>query len=110
MQIYIMEIPETLKLENHRVVVKLGTSTLTDGSPNLSKTRMVDLVRQIHMLRSAGAEILLVSSGAIAYGLEVLNFPRLPKEIPQKQMLSAVGQPKLMDLWAQLFIEPCVNE
>jgi glutamate 5-kinase len=64
---------------------------------------MVDLVRQIHMLRSAGAEILLVSSGAIAYGLEVLNFPRLPKEIPQKQMLSAVGQPKLINLWAQLF-------
>ena len=94
------EIP---KLPVRRVVVKLGTSTLTDGTTYLSQPRMVDLVRQMNALRSAGAELVLVSSGAIALGREVLCFPDLPKDIPAKQMLAAVGQPRLMDLWAKLF-------
>jgi glutamate 5-kinase len=94
------EIPQ---LHNRRIVVKLGTSTLTDGTTYLSQPRMVDLVRQMNALRSAGAEVVLVSSGAIALGREVLCFPDLPKDIPAKQMLAAVGQPRLMDLWAKLF-------
>jgi glutamate 5-kinase len=96
----------TLDLTNipkQRIVVKLGTSTLTAGTPYLSQSRMVDLVRQIHTLRSCEMEVLLVSSGAIAAGREALQFPNLPKDIPAKQMLAAVGQPRLMDLWARLF-------
>lgn len=90
-------------LVNRRIVIKLGTSTLTDGKVNLSQARMVDLVRQISLLREAGGEVILVSSGAIALGREVLDFPNLPKDIPAKQMLAAVGQPRLMDLWGRLF-------
>lgn len=89
--------------QNRRIVIKLGTSTLTDGTTYLSQPRMVDLVRQICTLRNAGTEVILVSSGAIALGREVLCFPNLPKEIPAKQMLAAVGQPRLMDLWGRLF-------
>lgn len=82
--------------------MKLGTSTLTDGTTQLSQPRLVDLVRQISILRGAQAEVILVSSGAIAVGRSALNFPDLPKDIPAKQMLAAVGQPRLMDLWARL--------
>jgi len=64
---------------------------------------MIELVRQMADLYHAGREILLVSSGAIAAGHEWLNFPQLPKDIPIKQMLAAIGQPRLMALYEQLF-------
>jgi glutamate 5-kinase len=86
-----------------RIVVKLGTSTLTAGTARLSPPRLVDLVRQMAQVRAAGSEVLVVSSGAIAAGRERLNFPQLPKDIPAKQMLAAVGQPRLMALYEQLF-------
>jgi glutamate 5-kinase len=86
-----------------RLVVKLGTSTLTAGTPRLSPPQLVELTRQMAELRSAGHEVIVVSSGAIAAGREALNFPQLPKDIPAKQMLSAVGQPRLMALYEQLF-------
>ncbi len=87
----------------HRIVVKLGTSTLTGGSKCLSLPRMVDLARQMALLSSQGLEVALVSSGAIAAGRERLDYPQLPKDIPAKQMLAAVGQPRLMAIWEQLF-------
>jgi glutamate 5-kinase len=64
---------------------------------------MVDLVRQMAQLHAGGWELLLVTSGAIAAGREWLNFPQLSKDIPIKQMLAAVGQPRLMALYEQLF-------
>jgi glutamate 5-kinase len=86
-----------------RIVVKLGTSTLTGGTQFLSPPRILDIVRQIAAVQRNGQEILLVSSGAMAAGKEALNFPQLPKQIPAKQMLAAVGQPRLMNLYTQLF-------
>ena len=86
-----------------RIIVKLGTSTLTAGSSRLSLPRMVDLVRQISQIHTSGCEIILVTSGAITAGRECLNDPQLPKDIPVKQMLAAVGQPRLMALYKQLF-------
>ena len=86
-----------------RVVIKLGTSTLTSGTSRLSLPRMVDLVRQIAQIYTTGCEVVLVSSGAIAAGRECLNFPQFPKDIPAKQMLSAIGQPRLMAIYEQLF-------
>ncbi len=87
----------------HRIVVKLGTSTLTAETSNLSLPRMVELIRQISRLHSNGVQVALASSGAIAAGNEALNFPDLPKFIPSKQMLSAVGQPRLMAIYSQIF-------
>ena len=87
----------------HRFVLKFGTSTLTNGSSRLSLARMADLVRQIAQLQDSGNEVVLVSSGAIAAGREVLDFTDLPKHIPQKQMLAAIGQPRLMSIYEQLF-------
>ena len=86
-----------------RIVIKLGTSTLTAGTDRLSMSRMVEFVRQMSVLREQSHEVILVSSGAIASGRQALNFPQLPKAIPAKQMLAAVGQLRLMDMWGQLF-------
>ena len=86
-----------------RMVVKIGTSTLTNGTPRLAPPLLVDLVRQISQLSASGHQVVLVSSGAIAVGRERLGFPVLPKDIPAKQMLSAVGQPRLMAVYERLF-------
>ena len=50
-----------------------------------------------------GHQLILVSSGAMAAGLETLGYPELPKFIPAKQMLAAVGQPRLMNIYSDLF-------
>ena len=90
-------------MASRSVIIKLGTSTLTAGTARLSAPRLVELVRQMASLRQDGWAVMVVSSGAIAAGRERLNFPVLPKNIPDKQMLAAVGQPRLMGLYEQLF-------
>jgi glutamate 5-kinase len=86
-----------------RIVVKLGTSTLTGGEKKLSAPRLVDLARQVTALRDGGRQVVLVSSGAIAAGREALGYPALPRHLPAKQMLAAVGQPRLMAIYEQYF-------
>jgi len=86
-----------------RLVIKFGTSTLTAGGSQLSPRRLVELVRQMAGLREAGHDVVVVSSGAMAAGRAALDFPDLPRHIPKKQMLAAVGQPRLMALYEQLF-------
>ncbi len=86
-----------------RLIVKLGTGVLTAGTSRLSPRRMLEIVRQIVLLVENGKQIALVSSGAIAAGREQLNNPELGRNIPAKQMLAAVGQPRLMHTYADLF-------
>jgi glutamate 5-kinase len=86
-----------------KMVVKLGTSTLTQGGKKLSRRYMLGLVQQLAQLQNQGIEIVLVSSGAIAGGKELLNFPKVDRSLPSKQMFSSVGQVKLMQTWSELF-------
>lgn len=86
-----------------RIVIKFGTTTLTAGEKKLSAPRLVDLARQVTALQKTGRQVLLVSSGAIAAGREALGYPTLPKHLPAKQMLAAVGQPRLMAIYEQYF-------
>jgi glutamate 5-kinase len=86
-----------------RIVVKLGTSTLTNGTFRLSTPILIEFARQASQLLSAGHQMILVSSGAIAAGRERLGFPNLPKDIPAKQMLAAIGQSRLMSNYEQIF-------
>jgi glutamate 5-kinase len=86
-----------------RIVIKIGTSTLTAGGNNLSAPRLVEVARQLSLLQGEKAQIILVSSGAIAAGREELGFPILPKHLPAKQMLAAIGQPRLMAMYEQYF-------
>src|SRR5215510_6772761 len=91
--------PKTQK----RIVVKLGTSILTEGTKRLSRRRMLEIVRQAAQLRDAGHQVVIVSSGAIAAGREALNYPELDRSVPAKQMLSAVGQGRLIQIYTELF-------
>ncbi len=86
-----------------RIVIKLGTSTLTAGTNHISTPALIDIARQVQALQKAGHQIIIVSSGAMAAGRAKLGFPQLPKDIPAKQMLSAIGQPRLMALYEQIF-------
>lgn len=86
-----------------RVVVKVGTSVLTGGTTHLNRQRMLGLVQQMAALHAAGHEVVLVSSGAVAAGRERLNFPDLSPALPVKQMLSAVGQSRLMQRYSELY-------
>ncbi len=91
-----------------RLVIKIGTSVLTAGTDSLNRPLMVDLARQVAHLHREGVQILLVSSGAVASGWERLGFPRRQRgnkesAVSFKQVLAAVGQSRLMHLYAQLF-------
>ena len=86
-----------------RLVVKVGTSVLTDGQQALAPRRLLELVEQIATIHEQGITTVLVSSGAIAAGRNLLNKPSLGRDIPVKQMLAAIGQPMLMHYYADLF-------
>lgn len=86
-----------------RLVVKVGTGTLTAGGDRLSRPRMIELVRQLAHLHGQGHEVLLVSSGAVLAGREALGNPLLRRDIPFKQTLAAIGQGRLMAIYEQLF-------
>jgi glutamate 5-kinase len=85
------------------IVVKIGTSTLTSGTRKITPPLVVELARQMTHVLNAGHQVILVSSGAIAAGREKLGFPQLPKGLPAKQMLAAIGQPRLMAIYEQIF-------
>ena len=86
-----------------RIVVKVGTRTLTQGSDRLSRPRMIEIVRQVVLLHERGHEMLLVSSGAIFAGRERTGLIARRKDIAFKQTMAAVGQVRLMGLYEQFF-------
>lgn len=88
-----------------RIVVKVGTSTLTHANGKLNFCRIEKLIREIADLANQDKEIVLVSSGAMAAGMERLRLLERPKAIPEKQALAAVGQGILMHTYEKLFGE-----
>ena len=88
-----------------RIVVKVGTSTLTHGTGKLNIRRVEKLCKVISDLKNAGHEMVLVSSGAIAMGLGKVNMSTKPSDIPTKQALAAIGQCELMYIYDKLFSE-----
>ncbi|TDQ58029.1 glutamate 5-kinase [Mesocricetibacter intestinalis] len=88
---------------NKTLVVKFGTSTLTQGSPKLNYPHMMEIVRQFARLHHEGYRLVIVTSGAIAAGRHYLNHPQLPPTIASKQLLAAVGQSQLIRTWEKLF-------
>jgi glutamate 5-kinase len=86
-----------------RIVVKVGTSVLTGGSPRLNPQQMLGIVQQTAALHQAGDEVILVTSAAVAAGRERLGFPELDASMPVKQMLSAIGQSRLMQRYSELY-------
>jgi len=88
-----------------RIVVKVGTSSLTYGTGKLNLTQMERLVRELADLANQGRQVVLVTSGAIGAGLGRLGFNKKPKTIPEKQAAAAVGQGLLMHMYEKLFSE-----
>jgi glutamate 5-kinase len=86
-----------------RIVLKIGTSSLTkeDGSFNRQLTE--NIARQVAQLRELGKTVIIVSSGAIGIGCEELKMPSRPREIPLRQAAAAVGQNILMREWMAAF-------
>lgn len=86
-----------------KIVIKIGTSTLTQGGRKLVPKVMLDLTQQMAQLQVQGHTVVLVTSGAIAAGREKLGHPAVDRALPSKQMFAAVGQVQLMQLWSELF-------
>lgn len=87
-----------------RIVVKVGTSSITYPTGKINLGKMELLVRELSDLHSAGRELLLASSGAVGAGVGKLNCPP-PSNLPQKQALAAVGQGLLMHMYEKFFSE-----
>jgi len=88
---------EVLK-QAKRIVVKIGSSLVSSREAGLEPERIDRLAEDLAALRSAGREVLVVSSGAIVSGIKKLSLKEYPKSLPVKQAAAAVGQSRLM--WA----------
>lgn len=88
-----------------RVVVKVGTSTLTHETGSINLRQVEKLVRVIADLMNMGMEVVLVSSGAISVGIGELGLAERPSDIRQKQALAAIGQVSLMAIYDKFFKE-----
>ena len=88
-----------------RIVIKVGTNVLRAGREKIHRPRLIEIARQIAQLSQQKHELLLVSSGAIFAGRELLELKAstLHRDIPYKQMLAAVGQGYLLTLYQQIF-------
>jgi glutamate 5-kinase len=100
----VMEQKSRADLKNaQRIVVKVGTSTLTHDNGKLNLVRMDRLALSIAELMNENREVILVSSGAIGVGMGKFNFRRRPLGMGVKQALAAVGQCELMNIYSRLF-------
>ena len=88
-----------------RIVVKVGSNVLTMKEGKLNITRMSALVDQIAWLRWHNYEVILVSSGAVACGRKELQVDHMLDSVEQRQLFSAMGQVKLINLYYDLFRE-----
>ena len=79
-----------------RIVIKIGTSTITHPTGRLNIRQMEALCKVLSDLKNAGNEVILVSSGAIGMGVGKLNLSGRPADMPGKQASAAVGQCELM--------------
>ena len=88
-----------------RIVVKVGTSTLTYENGKLNLRRTEELCKVLSDLHNSGLEVVLVSSGAVGVGMGKLGIKERPTETEKKQAIAAVGQCELMFMYDKLFGE-----
>ena len=92
--------------DKKRIVVKIGTSTITHTSTgNLNLGKLERLVRMLTDIRNQNKEVVVVSSGAIGAGRKALGIKERPKTLSVKQACAAVGQARLMMIYQKLFAE-----
>lgn len=88
-----------------RIVVKVGTSTITHDSGKINLRRIDSLARVVSDLMNMGYEVVLVSSGAIGVGAGKVGLSEKPKDTQQKQALAAIGQASLVSIYEKFFKE-----
>ena len=92
-------------VKGRRIVVKLGTSTLTHSSGRLNYQKMEKIVRTLADIQGAGNDVIVVTSAAISVGTAKMGLPERPKELKYKMAIAAVGQARLMHIYDTLFSE-----
>ncbi len=86
-----------------RIVLKIGTTSLTNEDGSFNRRLTEDIAAQVARLGKLGKTVIIVSSGAIGIGVEELKMPSRPREIPLRQAAAAVGQNILMQEWMAAF-------
>ena len=86
-----------------RIVIKVGTSTLTHKTGNINVRRVKKMVEVLSDLKNAGHDVILVSSGAVGVGVGSIGLQKRPTDMPTKQACAAVGQSRLMSFYQSEF-------
>ena len=89
--------------DSKRVVVKVGTSTLTHATGHLNLRRIEKIVKVLSDLQNSGMQIVLVSSGAVSAGVAKVGFGKFPSSPEEKQAMAAIGQSELMKIYDKFF-------
>ena len=89
--------------DSKRVVVKVGTSTLTHTTGHLNLRYIEKLVRVLSDMQNRGMQVVLVSSGAVSAGVAKIGFGRIPSTPEEKQAMAAIGQSELMKMYDKFF-------
>jgi glutamate 5-kinase len=92
-----------------RIVVKIGTSVLLDKEKKVSIGKIESIAKQVRAVKDMGIEVAVVSSGAVACGMETLNIRKKPREISKKQALASIGQVSLMKMYKETFEREKMN-
>lgn len=92
-------------VKDKRIVIKLGTSTLTHPSGKLNYQKMEKIVRAVSDIQGAGNEVIVVTSAAISVGTAKMGLSERPKELKYKMAIAAVGQARIMHTYDTLFSE-----
>ena len=90
-------------LSAKRIVVKIGTSSLILPNGKINLSAIDELAFVLSDLNNRGYQVILVTSGAVGVGLNVLKMDKRPSDIAQQQALASIGQVELMSLYTQLF-------
>ncbi|WP_240375108.1 glutamate 5-kinase [Bacillus piscicola] len=90
-------------MKKERIVVKIGSSSLTNPGGELSREKLTQYTAAIARLREAGHQVILISSGAVAAGFSGLKYPSRPVTLAGKQAAAAVGQGLLMQAYTEAF-------
>ncbi|WP_435980324.1 glutamate 5-kinase [Psychrobacter sp. DM4] len=98
-------IQQTRNFDIKRVIVKIGSSLLTNNGRGLDRTAIYEWAKQIAKLHNQGTEVLLVSSGAVAEGVVRMNLEERPKKLAALQACASIGQMGLIETWWSALIQ-----
>ncbi|MGT2888215.1 glutamate 5-kinase [Streptococcus didelphis] len=87
----------------NRIVIKIGTSSLVQAEGKINLEKIDHLAFVISSLMNKGKEVILVSSGAMGFGLDLLKMAKRPSQLCKQQAISSVGQVAMMSLYSQIF-------